>query len=161
MRTRGSCKASEEKWRKKFVGQQLGVTPRSWLTPKRWLLIWYFLRFSSCISHEPLVRMMERVLFSSFFNIFHSFQPCECMRKHAFPGQNTQQFGSILKLVLTGLVCRKFGIRDKKIVWSAIQHEKPSSISPMNHFISDLRSVISCYLNNNNNNYYNAGTSGN
>ena len=40
MPMRGSCKAHEEKQRKKFVGQQLGVTPRSWLTPKRWLLIW-------------------------------------------------------------------------------------------------------------------------
>ena len=42
MRTRGSCKAHEEKWGKKFVGQQLGVTPKSWLAPKSWLLIWIF-----------------------------------------------------------------------------------------------------------------------
>ena len=32
MRTRGSCKAHEEKRKKKFVGQRLGVTPKSWLT---------------------------------------------------------------------------------------------------------------------------------
>ena len=42
MRTRGSCKAHEEKQRKQFVGQRLGVIPKSWLTPKRWLLIWNF-----------------------------------------------------------------------------------------------------------------------
>ena len=34
----GSCR----KTKKKFVGQRLGVTPESWLTPKRWLLIWNF-----------------------------------------------------------------------------------------------------------------------
>ena len=28
-------------------------------------------RFSSCVSHEPFVRMMEKVLFSSFSNVFH------------------------------------------------------------------------------------------
>ena len=32
---------------KKFVGQWLGVTPKSWLTPKRWLLIWNFVVFCS------------------------------------------------------------------------------------------------------------------
>ena len=39
-----SCtrEAHEEKRRKKFVGQRLGVTPKSWSTPKRWLLIWNF-----------------------------------------------------------------------------------------------------------------------
>ena len=42
MRKRGSRKAREEKRKKKFVGQRLGVTPKSWLTPKRWLLIWNF-----------------------------------------------------------------------------------------------------------------------
>ena len=43
MRTRGSRKTHKEqrrKKKKKFVGQRLGVTPKSWLTPKRWLLIW-------------------------------------------------------------------------------------------------------------------------
>ena len=38
---RGSCKTHEEKWRKKFVGQRLGVTPKSWL------LIWNFVVFCS------------------------------------------------------------------------------------------------------------------
>ena len=39
-----SCtwEAYEGKWRKKFVGQWLGVTLKSWLTPKSWLLIWNF-----------------------------------------------------------------------------------------------------------------------
>ena len=42
MQTRGSRKVHEEKGRKKFVGQQLGLTPKSWLTPKSSLLIWFF-----------------------------------------------------------------------------------------------------------------------
>ena len=29
-------------WKKKFVGQRLGVTHKSWLTPKSWLLIYNF-----------------------------------------------------------------------------------------------------------------------
>ena len=41
MRTRGSCKAHEEKQRKKFVGQRLRVTPKSWL------LIWNFFFYMS------------------------------------------------------------------------------------------------------------------
>ena len=39
---RGTREAYKEKQRKKFVGQGLGVTPKSWLTPKGWLLIWNF-----------------------------------------------------------------------------------------------------------------------
>ena len=39
---RGTQEAYKEKQRKKFVGQRLRVTPNSWLTPKRWLLIWNF-----------------------------------------------------------------------------------------------------------------------
>ena len=102
---RGSCKAQEEKRKKKFVGPRLRVTPKSWLTPKRWLLIWNFVVFSTCASRvhddifwktfiflrEPLVYMMEKVIFSSFFNVFSQFQPCERMHKHAFAGWNTQQ----------------------------------------------------------------------
>ena len=38
MHTRGSRKAHEEKRKKKFVGQRLGATP------KRWLLIWNFVK---------------------------------------------------------------------------------------------------------------------
>ena len=38
MHTRGSCKGHERKRRKKIVGQRFGVTPRSWLSPKSWLL---------------------------------------------------------------------------------------------------------------------------
>ena len=34
--------------------------------------------------------MMEKVLFSGFLKVFHRFQPCERMRKHAFAGRNTQ-----------------------------------------------------------------------
>ena len=63
---------------KKFVGQQLGVTPKSLLTPKR--------------LHEPLVCMMKKVLFPWFLNVFDHFRPCEHMRKHAFAGWNTQQW---------------------------------------------------------------------
>ena len=32
----------EEKRRKKFVGQGLGVTPKSWLTPKSWMFFIVF-----------------------------------------------------------------------------------------------------------------------
>ena len=39
MRTKGLQEAHEEKQRKKFVGQQLRVTPN------RWLLIWNFAAF--------------------------------------------------------------------------------------------------------------------
>ena len=28
---------------------------------------------------------------STFFSVFHCFRQCECMRKHAFAGENTQQ----------------------------------------------------------------------
>ena len=45
MHTRGSREAYEEKQRKQFVGQRLGVTPNRWLTPKHWLLIWNFVVF--------------------------------------------------------------------------------------------------------------------
>ena len=49
MHTRNSRKAHKEKRRKIFVGQRLGVTPKSksWLTPKRWLLIWIFVFYVS------------------------------------------------------------------------------------------------------------------
>ena len=45
MHTRDSCKAHEEKQRKKFVGQQLWVTLKTWLSPKSWLVIWNFVFF--------------------------------------------------------------------------------------------------------------------
>ena len=35
--------------------------------------------------------MMEKVLFSSFSNVFDHFRPCKRMRKHGFAGRNTQQ----------------------------------------------------------------------
>ena len=63
---REACKAHEEKQRKtkkKFVGQRLGVTPKSCLTHKHWLLIWKFVVF---VLREPLVRMMKKVLFTHF-----------------------------------------------------------------------------------------------
>ena len=40
------------KLRKKFVGQRMGVTPKSWFTPKSWLLIWNFVVFD-CFSTWP------------------------------------------------------------------------------------------------------------
>ena len=104
-RTWGSCKAREEKRRKKFVGHRLGVTLKSWLTPKRWSLIWnfvvfclffcmsiscawgkmfsekhFFLCFSSFVSHEPLMRLIGKGTFSSFSNVFSSFLT---MKTHA------------------------------------------------------------------------------
>ena len=72
--------------------QPLGVTTNFWPTN-------FFLRFSSCVSHEPLVGMMEKVLFSSFYNVFHHFRPCECMCKYAFADWNTQQLEAALMLI--------------------------------------------------------------
>ena len=49
-----SCvqEAYEQKRRKKFVGKRLGVTPKSWLTPNSWLLIWNFVIYTfSCVEH--------------------------------------------------------------------------------------------------------------
>ena len=51
-----------------------------------------FLPYSSCALHEPLVRMMEKILFSLFSNVFDRFQPCQRMRKHVFAGRITQQW---------------------------------------------------------------------
>ena len=117
-------------WRKKFVGQPLGVTPKSWFTPNRWLLIWnfvVFVLFSTWASHvqdankilnvQPafgshsqslpnklfssfffmsltwaLIRMMEKVLFSWFSNVFYSFRPWKHVPNHVLAGQNTQQW---------------------------------------------------------------------
>ena len=53
---------------------------------KKVLFFFIFLPFSSCTLHEPLVRMMEKVLFSLFFNVFDRFRPCERMHKHEFAG---------------------------------------------------------------------------
>ena len=50
------------------VNQRLGVTPNRWPTN-------FFLHFSSCVLHEPLVHMMKKV---------------QSMRKHKFAGQKTQ-----------------------------------------------------------------------
>ena len=57
------------------VNQLLGVTPNRWPTN-------FFLGFSSWISHEPLVRMMEKVLFHHFpmfFIIFDHANSCASM----------------------------------------------------------------------------------
>ena len=100
MRTRGSCKAREEKrfasctWdthvekrtkstKYQMSSQCLGVNQLLGVIPNRWLTN-FFLRFSPQALHEPLVRKMENVLFSWFSNVFHCFRPCEHMRKHAF-----------------------------------------------------------------------------
>ena len=58
--TRGSSKAHEEKWRKKFVGQQLRVTPKSWL------LTWNFVvlcAWRQCffVLFDCLTRMRPKV----------------------------------------------------------------------------------------------------
>ena len=82
--TRGSCKTHEEKQRKKFVGQRLEVSPKSWLTPKAGCsfgILLFFYHFSSCDLHEPLVHIQM---------FFYHFRPCKPMRKHAFAGRNTQ-----------------------------------------------------------------------
>ena len=72
MRTRGSCKAHEKKRRKKYVGQQLGVTPKSWLT------------FFFVFLQEPYMSLSYawwKRYFLWFSNVFHHFRPCcACVR---------------------------------------------------------------------------------
>ena len=55
----------------------MGVTPKSWLTPKHWLLIWNFV-FREHLHHVAHVEKNKKM-------------PCKRMRKHAFAGWNTQQ----------------------------------------------------------------------
>ena len=46
--------------------------------------------------HEPLLRMMEKVLFHEFqmfFMVFLWFSTMQMMHKHVFAGRNTQQSG--------------------------------------------------------------------
>ena len=82
LRTRGSCKAPEEKWRRKFVGQWLRVTPKSWLTPKRWLLIWFFCCFwlysYMSLSWDASIESCTREKIPSFF--FLSLSCVSCAR---------------------------------------------------------------------------------
>ena len=37
----------------------------------------------------------EKGIFYSFSSVYDCFQPCECMRKHAFSGRNTQQMAAM------------------------------------------------------------------
>ena len=67
--------ACEEKRRKQFVGQRLGVTPKSWLTPKCWLLIWNFeilLILIHIMQHPHLGAQLDAhsclIIIGSFFN---------------------------------------------------------------------------------------------
>ena len=84
MRTRGTRDAYKEKRRKKFIGQWLGVPPKSWLTPKRWLLICnfvVFVLFSTWTAHLNEVNVSEKLSCAScthdekdtFFIIFECF----------------------------------------------------------------------------------------
>ena len=63
------------------VHQLLEVTPNRWQTN-------FFLNFSSRALHEPLVRMMKKVLFPWFLNVFH----WACIRWSKY----TTKVGSIL-----------------------------------------------------------------
>ena len=101
----------KKKQRKKFVGQQLGVTPKSWLAPKSWLLIWNCVGFNSFfyMSLTWASRLCdEKDTFSWFSNVFHCFWPCECMRKHGFAGWNTQQVIPMQTNILQLLLISKF-----------------------------------------------------
>ena len=56
-----------------------------WVTPKSWLTGWHLKAGCSFgilffFLREPLLRMMEKVPFSWFSNVFQSFRPCERMR---------------------------------------------------------------------------------
>ena len=69
-----SCtrEALDEKRRKKFVGQRLGVTPKSWLTPKCWLLIWNFAVFCS-FCYMSVSCAWRKMFWKNFFNDFRMF----------------------------------------------------------------------------------------
>ena len=73
----------EQKYKKKkfqMSNQLLGVNQLLWVTPNGWPTN-FFLHFSSWAINEPLIRMMEKVLFSWFSNVFHRFLPwCASMR---------------------------------------------------------------------------------
>ena len=78
VRTRGSCKTNEEKRRKKFVGQRLGVTLKSPLTPKSWLLIWKIVVLILFLHNprmwvKPIFIYLKKVLFNDFWMFFIVF----------------------------------------------------------------------------------------
>ena len=87
MPTRGSCETHEEKRRKKFVGQQLVVTPKGWLLVGNFVV---FVLFSTWVTHVHVQMFSEKHIFHHFTKFFIVFQPCERMRKHAFAIRNTQ-----------------------------------------------------------------------
>ena len=58
--------AHKEKRKKSFVGQQLGVTPKSWSTPNSWLLIWnlttniYLASFRLTVSKSKALKLVDK-----------------------------------------------------------------------------------------------------
>ena len=84
MRTRGSRKAHEEKWRKKkkkFCWSGIGSDSQKLVDTQTLVAhLEFILPFSSWALRESLVCMKKEVLFSSFSNVF----------EHAFAGRNTQ-----------------------------------------------------------------------
>ena len=100
MRTRGSCETHEEKRRKKFVGQRLGVTPKSWLTPKRWLLIWIFVTFFFIFLHESHMSLLWAW---SFSNVFHHFWMRRRWSKYSTYDVQTSAVQSLAANLLTGI----------------------------------------------------------
>ena len=77
MRMRGSCKAHEEKGRKKFVGQRLGVTPKSWLLIWSFVVFWlfFYMTFSSSWTKIPYNHD-----FWMFSIVFKNVNACASMR---------------------------------------------------------------------------------
>ena len=76
---RGSCKTHEEKQRKNFVGQPLGVSPKSWLTPKGWLLIWNYFTLDDCITS---ILNFHNIVFQKTFCVMHMRRPCKKRTKN-------------------------------------------------------------------------------
>ena len=117
MRTRGSCETHKEKTTKfQMSNQHLGVNQLLGITNNRCATN-FFLRFSSWALHEPLVRMMEKVLFSWFSNIFHRSRSCKRMRKHAFAGRNMQHRSQpcLASFFFYLQVCQ---VNQRKLKWS-------------------------------------------
>ena len=105
MRTRGSCKTHEEKRRKKFVGQPLGVTLKSSLTPKSWLLIWKIVVLILFL-HNPLMCVkpifiyLKKVLFNDFWMFFIVFDHANaCASMHSLV--EIHNTGPTWKIVIT------------------------------------------------------------
>ena len=87
-----SCPCTERTKKNKILNEQPGFgcqpafkSHSQSLTNKLFSSIFFMILTWTLHTHDG------KGTFSWFLNVFHRFRPCECMRKHAFAGQNTQQ----------------------------------------------------------------------